>query len=125
MCKPRNWVIQKWVQELWFPGFRFGCTMGQHTSHDKPLKIDSLADKMPLSTPLGDTAERKERLKRWREGREITWQPVLLFKQRLVFLGRCLYIQCDGLNSVSQIHIYLEPQNVTIVGNRVFADIII
>jgi len=54
--------------------------MGQHISHDKLLKVDSLASKMPLSTPLGNTAEEKEGLKRWRERREMTWQPVLLFK---------------------------------------------
>ena len=38
--------------------------MGQHTSYDKLLEVDSLANQMPLSTSLGDAAKEKEGLKR-------------------------------------------------------------
>lgn len=38
------------------------------------------------------------------------------------FLGSVLIDVCSRLNSFPQIYVYPEPQNVTSLGNRVFAD---
>lgn len=40
-------------------------------------------------------------------------------------MGSSSVSYCSGLNSVpSKIHVYLKPQNMTLVGNRVVADVI-
>ena len=49
----------------------------------------------------------------------MTRQPVMLFKLGQVSLGRCSHVQCNGLNSVPQVQVRLDPQNVTLFGSSV------
>lgn len=51
----------------------------------------------------------------------MTRQSVMLFKLGQVSLGRCSHVQFNGLNSVPQVQVRLDPQNVTLFGNSVSA----